>query len=101
MIHASRLSPKEVFVDNLLAYEVLSSSERSFGTISPFIPNTYEGIEKYIKLKRKALCKYTTEIRGYPHPRSPEGIEILAQRRGMDVGLKYAEAFQLIRTVAI
>ena len=40
---------------------------------------------------------YDTESKDYPHPRSAKGIQILAQKRGLEVGLKYAECFLLVR----
>ena len=101
VLHACRLTPDEVFVEKMFAYEVLSSTERSFGTISPFIPDTYVAIDQFIELKSHALCEYTTEIREYPHARSTEGIETLAKQRGIEVGLPFAEAFQLIRMVEV
>ncbi|MCS7307970.1 MAG: hypothetical protein NZ526_05405 [Aquificaceae bacterium] len=42
---------------------------------------------------------YSSEIRNYPHPRSPEGIENLARLRGMQVGAEYAEGFKLVRRI--
>jgi len=55
-------------------------------------------IEKYISKKQKAFSLLKSEIRKYPHPRSLEGVKILAQQRGMQSGNKYAEAFKLIRS---
>jgi hypothetical protein len=40
---------------------------------------------------------YETERREFPHPRSPEALEAIAQRWGSVVGLRYAEAFETIR----
>ena len=40
-------------------------------------------------------------IREYPAARSLEGIKALAVHRGVTVGTKYAEAFMLIREVAV
>jgi hypothetical protein len=45
------------------------------------------------------MKKYASEIKIYPHPRSSDGIKISAQYRGMEVGYKYAEAFQLVRMI--
>jgi len=35
----------------------------------------------------------------FPHPRSVEAIENLAIQRGIECGLKRAEAFQLIKNI--
>ena len=41
---------------------------------------------------------YKKEVRKHPHPRSPEVIKSLAIYRGAQVGQKYSEAFDLLRT---
>ena len=62
-----------------------------------FCPSEYNDIGKFINKKIKAMEIYSDELKKYPHPRSKEGIRILAQYRGLEVGYKYAEAFQVIR----
>ena len=47
--------------------------------------------------KEKALKAYEEEIRPYPHSRSLTGISNLAKLRGNQVGLEFAEAFEVIR----
>ena len=49
--------------------------------------------------KIKAFKHYTTEIKKFPHPRSIESIKNLATHRGIESGLKKAEAFTLIRSI--
>jgi hypothetical protein len=49
--------------------------------------------------KKLAMKYYESEYRAYPHPRSMEGIEYLARRRGLEVGLEYAEAFHIVRKI--
>ena len=39
------------------------------------------------------------KIKKYPHPRSIESIKNLAIHRGIESGLKNAEAFRLIRSI--
>jgi len=73
-------------------------SETDWQTKEPkFNPNYYVNIEKTFKDKLKASKKYDSEMREYPHSRSYKGIRILAQYRGLECGLKYAEAFKLVR----
>jgi LmbE family N-acetylglucosaminyl deacetylase len=85
--------PKEI-----LCFETLSSTEwQLIG--KRFKPNIYVDIENEIEAKTLALTEYSSEIREYPHPRSVEGIQILAQYRGMECGKRYAEAFKLMRKV--
>lgn len=84
--------PKEI-----ITFETLSSTE--WQPENGFNPNLYLDIEKEIETKLLALSEYKLEIRTYPHPRSLEGIKILAQYRGLQSGLKYAEALMIIRII--
>lgn len=97
------LRPKPGFsVKKVFYYEVLSETEwaRPAQKIQDvFIPNFYEDISKCLEYKLKAMECYKTELKKYPHPRSLEIIKALAQKRGSEVGIKYAEAFQLIRLI--
>ncbi|MCK4589148.1 MAG: PIG-L family deacetylase [Nanoarchaeota archaeon] len=83
----------------LYSFETLSSTEWQINKKKLFTPNIYVDIEYEINSKIKALKKYKSEVREYPHSRSVEGIKILAQFRGLESGLKYAEAFYLLREV--
>ena len=80
-----------------MTFETLSSTEWQGATNVPFMPNHYVDIGSVIDRKILALQAYKSEICEYPHPRSEEGIRILAQYRGLESGFRYAEAFQLIR----
>lgn len=83
-------------VKNVFSYEVLSSTE--WGFKRPFNPNVFFSLSKNnVDDKCKALNFYKSEIKDYPFPRSVEGIHALAQRRGMQAGNYYAEAFELVR----
>lgn len=64
-----------------------------------FIPNLYIDISDTLKDKLKAMSCYKSELKDYPHPRSLEAIKVSAQKRGIEAGLKAAEAFILIREV--
>lgn len=88
--------PKKI---KLYTFETLSESE--WGN-SVFTPNTWVDISRTIDRKLDAmLLYYEIELKDYPHPRSMEGIEILAKYRGSNVHLRYAEAFKLIREIKI
>ncbi|MES2856239.1 MAG: PIG-L deacetylase family protein [Bdellovibrionota bacterium] len=100
-LYASRPSPKEHLVKQVYTYEVLSSTERAFGAFQPFVPNTYFEISGQIEKKQKALACYEMELHESPHPRSIEGVQVLARHRGLEVGLNHAEAFCLIRNIEI
>lgn len=86
--------PAEIYT-----FETLSSTEWQIKNKEQFSTNVYVDIVATIDKKVVALKKYTSEIRDYPHPRSPEGIKILAQYRGLESNLRYAEAFCLVRRI--
>jgi len=83
-------------VDTLIAYESTSASQ----FYNPFIPSLYVDIGLYIEKKIQALKCYRREAREWPHPRSPEGIMVLAKRRGSEIGLEEAESFMVIREIS-
>ena len=80
----------------LYTYEVLSSTEWRLN--QSFMPNTFFDVSSYLADKQRAMACYTTELREFPHPRSLQGIEVLAQYRGMQSGYMCAEAFCLVRS---
>ena len=97
---AARHSSGEFAPSRLYSFEVPSATERSWrhpGSV--FCPNTYVNVKGAIDKKKLAMKSYESEYRPYPHPRSIEGIEYWARKRGLEVGLEYAEAFELIRSV--
>ncbi len=78
----------------LVCIETLSETEWGNGS---FKPNYWVDISDFIEQKIKIFKIYESEVKQYPHPRSPEGIKILAQKRGNEICKKYAEAFQIIK----
>lgn len=87
-------------VHALYTYEVPSSTDYSFQKTSPkFEPNYFEDITKTISKKLEAMKIYKSEIEDSPYPRSIEALENLSKQRGSIVGIKAAEAFQLIRQI--
>lgn len=83
--------PKEIYT-----FETLSSSEWQEPALA-FQPNCFVDIADVFDKKAVALKAYASEMRPYPHPRSVEGLKILAQWRGLQSGLRLAEGFYLIR----
>jgi LmbE family N-acetylglucosaminyl deacetylase len=85
-------------VPRVLTYEVPSSTD-----IAPpfpeyaFQPSFYVDISLFLDRKTEAIRAYRRELREFPHPRSVKGIEVLAQKRGMEVGFLAAEGFMVIR----
>ena len=89
-------------VKEIYAFEVPSSTEWAFNQLAlPFQPNVFVDISQTLSLKLKALSYYETEMRVFPHPRSPEAITANARRWGSVVGCEAAEAFELIRSVRL
>lgn len=87
-------------VKRLLAFEVLSSTEWQSPTLAgPFAPNVFVDITPYLPAKLEALICYQEELKEFPFPRSREGVEHLAAFRGLQGGVKAAEAFMLMREV--
>jgi LmbE family N-acetylglucosaminyl deacetylase len=93
---------KNHLVREIYAFEVPSSTEWAFNQLAPsFQPNVFVDISDTLSLKLKALSYYETEIRVFPHPRSPEAIIATARRWGSGVGCEAAEAFELIRSIRL
>lgn len=87
-------------VKKIYSFEIPSSTEWSQQKIEkPFLPNFYEDVSGTLDKKIEAIKVYESEAREFPHPRSAEGLKVLAQKRGMEAGIKFAEAFELIREV--
>lgn len=85
-------------VKKLLAYEVPSSTD-----IAPPFPeyafqaNYYVNAAAFIGKKIDAMKAYVREMKKFPHPRSERGIQVFAEKRGMEIGFEAAEAFMVIR----
>ena len=87
-------------VRDLFSFEIPSSTEWSFNTYQPdFRPNVFVDITETIEMKIKAMQTYKSESRSFPHPRSPESLRSIASHWGSVVGIEYAEAFELIRSI--
>ncbi len=92
----------EIKVEQVLCYEVPSATE--WGppfTEWAFTPNVFVDIHSTLDIKMKAVECYRetfqSEVKPFPHPRSPEAVRIYAQQRGISVGVEAAEAFMLVR----
>lgn len=84
-----------------MTYEVVSSTNWSHRYIgSSFKPNFYLDISENINVKKKALDFYKDEMRKYPHTRSWKSILSFHHTRGAEVGLEYAEAYEIIKQIS-
>lgn len=88
-------------VKNLITFETPSGTEwRASTDPRNFIPNLFFAIsEEDLKAKIRGMECYQFEKRAYPHPRSPEALETLAKRWGITIGVDYAEAFCVVRSL--
>ena len=81
----------------IYTFEVVCSGRWKF--VSNFHPNVFVDISKFWETKMKAWACYDHETREFPFPRSPKGLESLANFRGMSAGIERAEAFCLTRQI--
>jgi LmbE family N-acetylglucosaminyl deacetylase len=88
--------PMSSTVRRIYGFEVPSSTEWGHG----FVPTRFVDISTALDIKRKALEAYGSEMRDFPHPRSYQAIDALAQWRGASAGLTAAEAFMVLREIA-
>lgn len=84
-------------VKTIYSFEVPSSTEWSYPL--SFSPNVFFDISQTLNKKTEAMSCYKSELREFPHPRSLKAIKLAANVWGLKVGLNYAEAFQLVRSI--
>ena len=87
-------------VREIYSFEVPSSTEWAFQQLEPcFRPNVFVDVTRTLEAKIAAMGCYETEVRQFPHPRSPEALRAIAMRWGSVCGCGAAEAFELVRSV--
>ena len=88
------------FIKRVLMYECISETE--FAPTLPenqFSPTYFVDISPYLNEKLTLMGIYESEIGEHPFPRSMKNIEALSVFRGASVGVKYAEAFQILKWI--
>ena len=99
VLTAFRPQPNEVW-NEIRNFEIPSATDYGHKSVTnSFCPNLYIDISAFWDIKLKALQQYSEEIREFPHSRSYEGVENLAKYRGSQVGLKYAESFEVLKKI--
>jgi LmbE family N-acetylglucosaminyl deacetylase len=89
-------------VRQVFSYEVASSTEWGppFAEWT-FLPNVFVDINATLDTKLMAVeayrQTYQSEVKPFPHPRSPEAVRTFARQRGITAGMQAAEAFILVR----
>ena len=86
-------------VQEIYAFEVMSSTEWSGQFAEPFIPNHFVDISNHLDKKMAGLQEYSVEMRSEPHSRSIQHLLHLVHHRGHTVGVHAAEAFLTVRTL--
>lgn len=86
-------------VRELLAFEVLSSTDWGAPAAGRFAPQLYVDVTETFERKLRVLEAYESEMRAPPHARSIEAVQTLARYRGTSVGLELAEAFEIVRAI--
>jgi len=87
------------YIEEIIAYEIPSSTEVSFKTNRHFPVNLYYDISHFIEKKLELITYYETECYEFPHPRSAEYVKILAKKRGAESGFDYAEGFHILKAI--
>lgn len=99
VLTAFRPQPNEVCKE-LRLFEVASATDYGCEAITGrFSPNLYIDITNEWHKKVEALAAYCAEMRQYPHSRSVQAIKNLTRIRGNQVGLEFAEAFEVVRRI--
>lgn len=84
----------------IIAFEIPSATDYSYYRENKFfVPNYILNIEKFWEKKKLALKSYSSEIKKYPNSRSIKGIYNLAKIRGVQNGIKLAEAFKILKEI--
>jgi len=88
-------------VEQFYVGEIASSTDQSIKlTHNMFAPNYYLKMSKAeFQKKMQSFSCYSGEIMKEPHPRSVQGLEILARSRGMECNSDFAEAYMSLRTI--
>jgi LmbE family N-acetylglucosaminyl deacetylase len=88
------------FVKQVLMYECISETEFAPAlSENAFLPNYFVDITEFMDKKNQIMGIYSSEVGEHPFPRSIENIKALAHFRGATAGVKYAEAFQLLKYI--
>lgn len=85
-------------INKILAMEIISETDFS-SSDNGFIPNYFIDISEFLEKKIEIMKVYESELSKHPFPRSIENIKSLATVRGATAGVKYAEAFRLIKAI--
>lgn len=88
-------------VKHIYSYETLSETEWGHPTVeSVFVPRKFIPLsEQQFKKKISAMECFASQLKEFPNTRSLEALKHLGSLRGATIGCKYAEAFDIIRSI--
>lgn len=87
-------------IKRVLTYETLSETDFGINPVQKsFVPNLFVDITEQLDLKLKLLGVYKSELGLHPFPRSVDSLRSLAMLRGAQIGVRSAEAFQILKQV--
>lgn len=89
--------PTETFIESVLAFDTASSTEWAYPRV--FVPDTWIDIAATLDRKIEAMRCYESELRDYPHPRSPQALRNKAHAWGNQCCMEAAEVFLTVRRV--
>ena len=92
--------PMKKSFSKIYSFEIPSATDYRYYKKKKFAPNYINDITKFWKKKKNALLAYKQELHKYPNSRSLKGIEILSKYRGCQNGVKFAEAFILLKEIS-
>jgi LmbE family N-acetylglucosaminyl deacetylase len=85
------------FIKKILMYECLSETEFAPALAeNVFLPNVFVDISEFMDKKIEIMSVFESEIMLDNWPRSYNTIKALGSYRGSRIGVKFAEAFQLL-----
>ena len=88
-------------VRRILSYETISSTDAApQAAADAFLPTVFVDITPHLNRKLRILSLYRSELHAEPLPRTASAVRALARVRGATVGMRYAEAFVLVREVS-
>jgi LmbE family N-acetylglucosaminyl deacetylase len=88
------------FIKKILMYETVSETDLGSNLLQEhFKPNLFTEITEFIDRKIQMMRIYDSEFGDHPFPRSEDSITSLAKLRGSQAGVKFAEAFQILKIV--
>lgn len=99
VLTATRPIDKNEYSKEIYCFETVSSTEWNFEYANCFRPNYFVDITEFLEIKLKAMECYESELKQFPHPRSMNNLKASAEKWGSVIGVKCAEAFEVVRII--